>query len=169
MTSPSHDLVAQSDQAIRAHIDELLNNPDDYARAVIEAYPLEYGIVSKALKRAGVKKERFYLRLKQDRIFAALWEETQEHFKDTLRQEAIRRAIEPNIRPVYQGGIEVGTIAEWDNRHLEWVLERVLPEEFHLPTRVELTAGKDSDFVFRMGEAEPALELPPGDTQEQED
>jgi len=68
--------------------------------------------------------------------------------------------LEPSERPVFHQGRQVGVIQEWDTKHLEWVAERLLPEEFHLPTRIE--SQGDSEVEFK-------LQLNPADDKEEKD
>lgn len=141
--------------------------PDDWAIPFLEAYTghnknaKAYGIISKAAKPAGVTRQAVEKRIKTDLIFKTLLEQAQEEIKDTVRHEVIRRALEPNKRPIYQRGEMVGEIQEYDNQHLRWVAERMMREEFHLPTIIELTAeGTTGAFTFHMGENnDPPLEL----------
>jgi hypothetical protein len=63
----------------------------------------------------------------------------------------------------------VDTILEYDNRHLEWLAERLMPDEYHLPLIVQFVGGDDADFTFRMGETDAPLELPASDVQEHDD
>lgn len=82
---------------------------------------------------------------------------------ELLEFESLRRALEPNERPIFQRGQLVGVVKEWDTRHLEWVLERRMPEKYHLQTRVEFGAS-DNDVMFKLalGESEPVAELEEG-------
>lgn len=161
--------MLSSEEATIAAIDALLNNPDDWAHKFAEAWPRNYFSLGTTCRAIGINIRRFQTRLRDDPIFAALHEDLANHARDTVRAELTRRALEPSERPVYHKGELVDTILEYDNRHLEWLAERLMPEEFHLPLRVEFARPDDADFTFRMGEADHVLELPPGDVQDSED
>lgn len=134
---------------------------NDWARTFLQAYadPESLGTISKAAKKAGVTRQTVHNRLKDDLIFKTLYEQAQEELKDIIRKEVMRRAIEPYERPIFQRGELIGHVKEYDNRHLQWVAERLMRDEFHLPTIIELTNEvTGAAFVFRMGETENELE-----------
>lgn len=158
-------------EAAQAAIDALLNDPDDWARKFFDAWPKNYFSIGRTCDAIGIARRSPKNRCSKDPVFAALYDEMMEQARDTIRYELNRRAIEPSERPIYQGGILVDTVLEYDNRHLEWLAERLMPEEYHLPLRVEFARPDEADFTFRMGEADDpsALELPPGDVTDSED
>lgn len=152
-----------------AAIQHILDNPDDWARAFLQAYDEHYAALTPAAEAAGVHPETVKARIARDTVFATLFDAAKDRWKDAVRAELNRRAITPSERPVYHKGELVDTILEYDNRHLEWLAERLMPEEFHLPLVVQFVGGDDADFTFRMGEADLPLELPPGDVIEHPD
>ena len=85
---------------------------------------------------------------------------------DMLRYEAVRRAVVPVYRPIYQRGELVGHEEVRDNKHLEWMLERLDPEEFNLARKLEVSGkgGGAVKFEFQLGES--PLELEEGDFSE---
>lgn len=93
---------------------------------------------------------------KTDPIFARKMLEGRAVLADMLRYEAIRRALVPVYRPVFQKGILQGYEELRDNRHLEWTLERVEPEEWNLARKLEVSGkgGGPVKFEFKMGEGE---------------
>lgn len=117
-----------------------------------------YGTVAKAAKAAGVTTDTVRRRERESLRFRQNLATSREILRDTVRYEVLRRALEPSERPVFHQGRQVGVIQEWDTKHLEWVAERLLPEEFHLPTRIE-SAAHDGDIKF-------TLELNPGKAEE---
>lgn len=144
-------------------------DPDDWAIAFLNAFTGKdaYGVLSRAARAAGVHVNTVTRRREDDLTFRTLLEQAEDEIRDLVRHEVFRRALEPSQRPIFQRGEMVGTIEEYDNRHLEWLAERFLPEEFHLATKIELTAPNKGDgaFTFRMGEDDileqedrPALE-----------
>lgn len=137
---------------------DLINlHPDDWAHTFLEAYtgPTAYGTLTNACLIAGISRKKLATRLTNDTIFKTLYDEANEQIRDLVRHEILRRALEPTERPIYQRGEMVGTIQEYDNRHLEWLAERLMPEEFHIATKIELTGkGDGSAFSFQLGEHE---------------
>lgn len=136
-------------------------NEDGYVaylweRHFFHNFLLKYGTVGAAAETAGVSKQIVEDRIKESEVFAARMEEIKEYLKDMVRQEVFRRAVEPAEIPIYNRGILVGKRLEWDNRHLQWVAERLLPNEFHLPSRVEFQEGDGSlEFKLELGPAKP--------------
>lgn len=159
-------LPAASPTDTAAAIDGILNDPNDWAARFLEAWPKNYFSVGRTCDAIGIARRSFKHRRTNDPAFDALVEEAMEQFRETVRAELTRRALEPSERPVYHKGELVDTILEYDNRHLEWLAERLMPEEFHLPLVVQFVGGDEADFTFRMGEEDHTLELPPGDVQE---
>lgn len=147
-------------------IEAMLANPNDWARKYVDAWPKNYFSPQRTCSAIGINHRTFNGRLKSDPIFLQLYEELRETARETVRTELMRRALEPSERPVYHKGELVNTILEYDNRHLEWLAERLMPDEYHLPLIVQFVGGDEADFVFRMGEADAPLELPPGDISE---
>lgn len=162
-----NDLLAP-EEAAQAAIDALLADPNDWAAKFLAAWPENYFAVGPTCQAAGVHPRTFHARLKHDSTFAALYDDLVDQAKDAIRSELHRRAIDGIERPVYQGGRVVGSITEYDNKHLEWLAERLMPEEYHLPLRIEFARPDEADFVFRMGESD-IVELPPGSVTDSED
>lgn len=137
--------------------------PSGYEPYVWESHFLDsflsrYGTVSQAAEYAGVTEEMVTERALEAPEFAAALEHCRKKLKDTLRHEAIRRALEPERVPIVYRGRIIDWVEKYDNRHLEWLLERLLPEEFHLPSKTDSSSG-DGETVFR-------LELKPGGNRE---
>lgn len=136
--------------------------PEEWEKSFLEAFVNEYGIEGKAARSIGVHPNAIKNRCKNSPRFREMYDEAQRMVDDTLEFESVRRALEPSERPIYQRGQLVGTIQEWDTKHLEWLLERKIPERYHIPTLVEF-GGKQTDgaVVFRpkLGDSEPKPEL----------
>lgn len=71
-----------------------------------------------------------------------------------LEEEAWRLVFEPPQRPVYQRGELVGLEPMVQTKHIEWMLERHIPERYHVATKTELmgAGGTGISFKFEMGE-----------------
>lgn len=138
--------------------------PDDWAHTFFTAYlgPIGIGTLTKSARHAGVSRTTVAQRLKTDGRFNALMTLANQELLEALEAEAYKRAKDGLERPVYQRGQVVGAIQDVDNKHLQWLLERLAPEKYHLPTRIELTRpDHESDFTFHMGETpEDTTETP---------
>ena len=82
------------------------------------------GNVRQAAKAVGFSANRFYVHRRQDPTFAQAWEETMEQAMDTvLEPEAIRRTVEGVEKPVYHQGRQVGTVREYSDTLLIFLLK----------------------------------------------
>lgn len=150
MSEASTELVLQLEQPLA---------DDDWAHKFFHAYLSSHGrgTISRSAKYAGVHVEAVRRRRANDAIFAALFHQADEILLEALEAESYRRAKDGTLRPIFQAGQRVGFVRDVDNRHLEWLLERLAPEKYHLPTKIELTnpaGGKDRAFTFTMGDRE---------------
>jgi hypothetical protein len=77
-----------------------------------------------------------------------------------LEEEAWRLVFEPPQRPVYQRGELVGFEPMVQTKHIQFMLERHIPERYHLASRTELTGagGQPLKFTFNMGDAPGELD-----------
>jgi hypothetical protein len=62
--------------------------------------------------------------------FRLLWHECEQMGVEELHAVAVDHALNGTKKPVFQGGVEVGEILEFDHRLLEWLLQRKRPAEF---------------------------------------
>lgn len=138
--------------------EELVETPESWERLFLEAYLGEYGTITKAARAAGVSPKTVQARAKASPAFRARLDAARDVLKDTVRYEILRRALEPSERPVFQRGVLVGVIQEWDNKHLQWVAERMIPEEFHIPTRIEVAGEGEGTVNFKLQLSDKAIE-----------
>jgi predicted DNA-binding protein YlxM (UPF0122 family) len=90
----------------------------------------DYASVSRAARAAKVPRSTVYEWLKNDPEFKANYEEAIKVAIDVLQDEAIRRAHEGTVRPVYQGGKKVGSIREYSDTLLIFLLKGLAPETY---------------------------------------
>lgn len=90
---------------------------------------------------------------------------------DMMRHEAVRRAIVPTQRPIYQRGELLGYEEVRDNKHLEWMLERLDPDEFNLARKLEVTGegGAPIRFAFNMGDTPDEFEASDAEFEESDE
>lgn len=134
--------------------------PEEWESTFLKAFTEEYGIEGRAARAAGVHPSAIHRRIKESPRFAMLYASAQRMVDDVLEWEALRRALEPNEKPIFSRGMLVGTVKEWDTRHLEWMLERRMPEKYHLLSRIEFGADKRGEVKFKLelGDSTPELE-----------
>lgn len=113
--------------------------------------PQTYEKVLKALRRgltpweaaeaAGCARSTIFDWKRDDKAFAAAWEEAIEEGTDHVEAEAHRRAIDGVKRPVYQGGELVGHVQEYSDTLMTLILKGRRPHMYN-KERHEHT-GKD--------------------------
>lgn len=146
----------------------LLNDPDDWAHAFFTAYtgPIGYGTLNASFRHAGITRQNYRTRLENDTVFALLKTEADNELRDAVRHELMNRALNGTQRPIFQRGHLVGHVREVDNRLLMWLAERLIPEEYHLATKFELTGDNaPGAFKFAMGEVIEQNALEEGDPE----
>ncbi|MDP2332653.1 MAG: hypothetical protein Q8M19_18335 [Reyranella sp.] len=88
------------------------------------------GSVSFAAERTGIARNTVYQRRKVDPEFALGWEKALEMAAGALLDAAIVRASDGTERDLWRDGRRVGTIREYDNRLLMFLLRTLKPEVF---------------------------------------
>lgn len=110
-----------------------------------------YGTMTEACAQAHVTEDMVRDRAAEEPVFALRLNYNKNLLKDMINKEMFRRAVEPNEVPIYQRGVLVGKRLEWDTAHLRFVAERLMPELWHLPTKIESGNGDGSiDFHLEL-------------------
>lgn len=78
--------------------------------------------------------------------FCVRWEDAHEAGVDRLEDEAVRRASEGVQKPVYQGGVMVGTTTEYSDTLLQMVMRGKRPQRYNTE-RHEHVGDKDNPIV----------------------
>lgn len=104
-------------------------NIPDWAPAFIEA--LMTGLsVKDATAKAGVHFTMPFKRRKKDEAFRQAWNEAADIGTRLLEQEAARRAYHGTEKPVYYKGEQVGTVREYSDILLMFLLKGRKPEKY---------------------------------------
>lgn len=74
-----------------------------------------------------------------DLEFAKAWDAALDIAGDMLEDEAIRRGFDGVLKPVYQGGVKVGSVREYSDGLAALLLKAHKPEKFR--DRVELSGS----------------------------
>lgn len=88
------------------------------------------GSVSYAANRAGLDRRVVYRLKASDEAFAARWEEALQIGVERLQDDAMKRALDGVERPVWRGGKQVGSVQQYDNRLLQFLLKAHRPETY---------------------------------------
>lgn len=91
-----------------------------------------------ASKASKASRDWLYNKRKTNEEFARRWDEAWDQGTDKLEAEAQRRAVEGVLKPVFQGGEEVGLIREYSDSLLVFLLKSRRPQRYR-ETAVNLT------------------------------
>ncbi len=133
---------------------------DDWAHRYFAAYCGQAGLgtIKRSCRVAKIDKNMRTRRLEDDELFRIVHEAADEELREAFEYVLTDRVLNGVEKPVYQGGRMVGMVREVDNRLLQWVLERLMPEKYNLDTRLGASgSGGPAEFEFAMGEKPRAL------------
>jgi hypothetical protein len=105
----------------------------------------ELANIKGACKKSNVPRRTFYEWLEKD-IFKKKYERSEKIAISVLEDEAYRRAVEGTDKPVFQGGVKVGTIKEYSDTLLIVLLKARQPEKYKERSTQEIT-GKDGKDI----------------------
>jgi hypothetical protein len=83
--------------------------------------------VTDAARQANVHVTRAYQRRRQDEAFRQAWKEAAHIGTECLEQEAARRAYHGTLKPVFHKGVECGTIREYSDTLMIFLLKARRP------------------------------------------
>jgi hypothetical protein len=118
------------------------------------------GSVTYAANRSGIDRRVLYRLKAADEAFGARWDEA--------LQLAMRRALEGTAQPVWRGGKQVGSVMQFDNRLLQFLLKAHRPETYGDRSR----AGAPPlpfDLAKRLAAAQPRLEAHRAERRKEEE
>jgi len=98
--------------------------------------------VSAAARSAKVSRQTVYRVREEEPEFAAAWDEALAISLDDAEGELYRRAVKGTVKPVFQGGVQVGGVREYSDTLLIFMLKAHKPEVYRETVRNELS-GKD--------------------------
>jgi DNA-dependent RNA polymerase auxiliary subunit epsilon len=103
----------------------------------------QYASVTRAAKKAKVPRSNIYEWLKSDADFKSKFDDACELAVAALEDEAVRRAHEGTVRPVYQQGKKVGGVREFSDTLLIVLLKARAPEKYKERSQVD---SKNTNF-----------------------
>lgn len=115
--------------------DPIKNQKERFLAALAES-----GNITSSAASAGVPRRNVYNWRHEDEVFAVGWDNALDLGVDSLEDEATRRAKDGTLKPVFQGGVQVGEIREFSDTLMIFLLKGRRPEKYK--DRHELT-GKD--------------------------
>ena len=115
------------------------------------------GSVTYAAARAGLDRRMLYRLKAEDEAFAARWDEALQLGVERLQDDAMKRALDGTERPVWRGGRQVGSVRQYDNRLLQFLLRAHRPETYGDKSRAG-SSPLPFDLARRLAAAEPRFE-----------
>lgn len=108
----------------------------------------ECGSVTLACEIAGIARNSAYLWKRDDESFRKSWESAVEFAGDLLESEAFRRAHDGYDKPIYQGGQLVGTVREYSDTLMTFLLRGLKRERYG--DKTELLGANGGPIVFEV-------------------
>lgn len=99
------------------------------------------GIVGAACKKAKIGRTTAYKVRDEDADFAAAWDAALDDAADDMETEAWRRGKLGVLKPVYQGGKRVGSVREYSDTLLIFMLKGTRPEKYRDRQQIDVTAS----------------------------
>lgn len=90
----------------------------------------ECGNITKAAEIAGLDRSRHYDWLKNDPEYAERFKDAEEQATERLESEARRRAVQGVEKPVFYQGQVCGTVTEYSDTLLMFLLKGIRPEKY---------------------------------------
>lgn len=101
----------------------------------------ECGVISRAAEIAGIDRGAHYRWIQDDLEYAKAFHDAEEVAAERLEEEARRRAVEGTERPVYYQGQQCGTIREYSDTLLIFLLKGAKPEKYAERIRNDLSVS----------------------------
>ena len=114
-------------------------------RDFLEAFE-KTGNVSAACRAASIPRSTINEYRRRDGQFAIDWDIAFQNAVDSLEMEAWRRARDGVDKPIYQGGQLVGSVTEYSDTLLTFLLRGHRSEIFNPPTQTQLTGPGGTPF-----------------------
>ena len=86
------------------------------------------GSVTVAANRAQIRRSTLYQMRADDEEFAERWSTALDLGVDRLQDNAMNRAMQGTPRPIYRNGRQVGSVQQFDNRLLQFLLRAHRPD-----------------------------------------
>jgi hypothetical protein len=93
--------------------------------------------VTKACVTSGLLRRTAYRQREADEAFAGAWDKALDEGAGILEDEAVRRAYEGTLKPVFYKGEECGAIREYSDTLLIFLLKAHKPEKYKDRQHVE--------------------------------
>lgn len=103
---------------------------------------------SKAAEAAGITRNAHYRWLHDDASYAERFEAMRLQAGQTLEDEAVRRAHEGVVEPVYYKGVPIGAIRVYSDSLMQMLLKGFLPERYRERASLEVSGPAGGPIVL---------------------
>lgn len=127
------------------------------ARAFLAAYR-QTASITKAAAAAKIDKTNHYRWLKQSEKYKADFEAAQEEAAQILEDEAVRRATEGTLEPVFYQGIKCGAVRRYSDGLMQFLLRGFRPQKYSSKAEITGPGGGplEAAIQVRFVDAKPA-------------
>ncbi len=109
--------------------------------------------MSASARIAGIGRTTVYARRAEDADFASEWDDASELAVDQAEAEMFRRAVHGVDKPIYQNGKQVGTIREFSDTLLIFLLKGRRSEVYGTKARHEISGPNGGPLPISFNEA----------------
>lgn len=109
----------------------------------LQALERNGGGVSAACRQSGANRQVVYLWKKEDKEFAAAWDEALLAKDETLETTAYERAVHGVKKPLHYKGVQVDEVIEYDNTLLWNLLKASNPAKYRDTAAVQVNLGDE--------------------------
>jgi hypothetical protein len=90
----------------------------------------ETGNISAASRLTGISRQAHYEWMESDPDYPAMFKSADQQAAEALETEARRRAVQGTLKPVFYKGEECGTVQEYSDTLLIFLLKGAMPEKY---------------------------------------
>jgi hypothetical protein len=120
------------------------------ARAFLAAYR-QTASITKAAAAAKIERTMHYRWLKSSESYKLAFENAQAEAAELLEDEAVRRATEGTLEPVFYQGLKVGAVRRYSDGLMQFLLRGFKPAKY--ASRTELTGPGGGPLEISLADA----------------
>jgi hypothetical protein len=115
------------------------------------------GNVAEACRKLGIAWSTANEHRRKFPEFNQAWIDREQMACSEIYAVLVSHARDGTQRPVFQGGVQVGSLTEFDHRLAEWILQRKRPSEFGAKQTLELSGKASTEIAKAMNVSDPRV------------
>jgi hypothetical protein len=119
------------------------------ARAFLAAYR-ETASITRAAKAAKIDRTMHYRWIEKSPAYKKAFERAQEHAAQVLEDEAVRRATEGTLEPVFYQGKKRGSVRRYSDGLMQFLLRGFRPQRYAARTEISGPSGGPLDATIQV-------------------